>query len=62
MDTDYRCWGFSELVVELESRDAVLMGWEHEIAKTLAGQGEEPQDLLRALLAEMRERYLPPSG
>lgn len=52
---DYSKCDRGELVEALEDRYYSLMGWEHEIAKTLAGLGEEPIDLLRALLSEIRD-------
>jgi hypothetical protein len=40
---------------KLKDIEYTLMGWEHEIAKSLADQGENYEDILRALLAEIRE-------
>lgn len=33
----------------------VLGGYEHEIAKSLAGLGEDPMELLQAMLADIRD-------
>lgn len=54
---DYTCWSHSELVRELQARDAKLIKWEKEITDAL-NEGDDYKAIknLRSVVGEMKEK------
>ena len=53
---DYTCWGISELIRELQARDAKIIEWENTLMSALREEDEERvKDVREQMFAMMQE-------